>query len=154
MVDVQFPITLNANPSQLSKFRDSLHHYRCLGEILSKPDYLDSFTAVNRGGGGKRATEVRERVRIPIIPGHATERVFSVDPFVAPKKNTKASQGETVSPLIISPPPFPPPPSFNELRVESSWIEGISWDTFRWNGLRKSRNGGGMERNWRRVNFD
>ena len=34
-----------------------------------------------------------ERVRIPIIPGHATERVFSVDPFVAPKKNTKGVTG-------------------------------------------------------------
>lgn len=74
---------------------------------------------MNRGGG-KRATEVRERVRIPIIPGHATERVFSVDPFVAPKKNTKASQGETVSPLIISPLFHPLRSMSSRVRVESS----------------------------------
>lgn len=39
-------------------FEISRRFTECLGEILSKPDYLDSFTAVKHGGG-KRATEAR-----------------------------------------------------------------------------------------------
>lgn len=137
--------------------------YRWLVEILPKPDYLDSFTAwVNRRG--KCAAEVCERSKNTHYPGSRDgDTVFRRSICRPVKKN--GSQRETpVSPLIIS---LPPPSSSHRstsstslrVRVESSWIEGISRGA-RWNGLREVKSKQGEEvrkrwkRNWWRVNFD